>query len=186
MPINSVYQQEDTVKRIKQELKKQKQMPSVQLFEFFTPDVYHQLKRKLTQLTYKRSTELFHHRYATKKLPAKFFSEEIIEAIQRLVNTEKQIKFTAYCFSWKDYQVLHDKKVEKPGTDIIFDFSDKWQDDYGGHIVYVDGRGNYITTPVQGNTVSIVKRSSSIQKFVQYVNNHGKDKKRLFVIATFS
>ena len=82
--------------------------------------------------------------------------------------------------------MLHDKKVEKPGTDIIFDFSDKWQDDYGGHIVYVDGRGNYITTPVQGNTVSIVKRSSSIQKFVQYVNNHGKDKKRLFVIATFS
>jgi hypothetical protein len=156
------------------------------LNNFFANDFYKKLKKEVFSLNYKKSYIPNLHSYSKaslgKTLHSLFNSKEFLAFISKLM--KKKIKNTggeAFCFSNGDYTILSDKTKRKPGIDIIIDFTDKWNNNYGGKITYVDGKGNYYHLSVKGNSLFIVKREN-IQRFVQYVNNKGKNNRRYFII----
>lgn len=183
MPVNSLYLQEGTIRKIHDELERQ---GIVQLYEFLTPDIYHMTQKRLEQYSYKLVKEPLWRKYRQRSLPKQFFPKEVYATLQQLVGTKKVISFTALQLGWRDYQILYDKMKEKPGIDIIFDFTPHWPRSAGGEVTYKWETGETTALPIQSNTVSIVKRTKQAQKYIQYVNNHARERKRIFLLATIS
>mgnify|MGYP001566330714 FL=1 len=86
--------------------------------------------------------------------------------------------------SWKDYMILNDRYVENRGIDLVIDLSEDWDDEWGGVVTYTDGSGTVYPLSLKANSVAVVERKKGMHKYIQYVNHYGKDKKRVFLIAT--
>ena len=183
MAINKIYLEKKNQERIKQMFYDNKDFPSIQLHDFFIPECYKQMKRETSKLKYKRSYLATSHSYSESNFNV--VPKELMAFVSKIINKKvSKIKLKVLKFSWKDYVIINDKLKEKPGFDIILDITDDWNQDYGGSLVYVDGSGDHFHIPPKGNTLTIAERKKGVQKFVQYVNNLSKDKKRCLIVAT--
>ena len=108
-------------------------------------------------------------------------SKTEIEVLQRKI---KHILGEAYYFSWKDYKVVL-KEQDKNAIDIIFDCTEDWKEEYGGSLIYKDEKGRYIKFMGLPNTMIIIERKNT-EKYIQYVNNLSKGKKRYLLIGKIS
>ena len=182
MAISKIYTDKKNQERIKQMFYDNKDFPSIQLHDFFIPECYNQMKKDINKLKYKRSYLATSHSYL--ECDFNIIPKELMKFISRVINKKvSKLKLRVFEFSWKDYIIINDKLKENPGFDIILDITDDWDDNYGGSLVYVDGSGDHFHIPAKGNTLIIAQRKKGIQKFIQYVNNLAKNKKRTLVIA---
>ena len=138
------------------------------LRDFFTKEEYKELRNKIAELDFKKDVNIVHHSYSQAEFSFKddFFGN---------------LKCKTYLFTWKDYQILHDKFVEEPGIDVIIDLTDHWNAQWGGVVTYVDGSGDYTEILPLANSVAIVKRKKGMNRFVRYVNHYAKGKRILLV-----
>ena len=189
MAINPAYFKEENIRKIQQMFSNNSAVPSIVLHQFFDKAFYEQLKKEMRHTQFKRARHLILYSYQKAPLPKKMKtvldSKVFVSFIARILNKKiGRIEATAQCFSWKDYTILNDEAIEKPGIDLIIGFSDDWNEQAGGTAVYVDGTGEYTKTPVKGNMLVIVKRKQGVQKFVQYLNHYAHEKQLLLVIGT--
>ncbi len=158
--------------------------PAVQLNNFFSKEFYAELKKKASSLKLKEDLIILHHSYESSSM--KIDSAELNEFLSFV--TKKRVDdltFSVFRLGWKDYQILHDRYLEKsPGIDIIIDITDNWNPEFGGIVTFTDGRGTVYPLAPAGNSLAIVERSKNLHKYFQYVNHYAKDKKRLFLIAS--
>lgn len=188
MAINENYVGTENKKKIKEIFLKEKK---VILFQFFKDDYYQQLKKEIKRLKFEQEkhylTHCHRHAALSPHFQEKFRFKELVWFIENLTNKKTSSwKPRILQFSWKDYTILHDQNKEKPGIDIILDFTADWNSNAEGAITYVDGTGNYTQIPIQGNMLAIVKRTKNEQRFVQYVNYYAGKKSRYFILETLS
>jgi hypothetical protein len=88
-----------------------------------------------------------------------------------------------WSFGHKDYTVVNDQALEKPGTDIIIDLTSTWSSEWGGSVVYVDGSGDFTKIVPEDNKLVLIMRDKKRHRFVQYVNHKAEKNKRVFLIA---
>lgn len=180
--VNLAYLKEE----IKQKIRKSflnSDFPAVALNDFFDKGFYEQLQKKISSLDFKKDVILLHHSYAVSnlKIPSKEFCDFLSFVTKKKID---EIAFTAYLLTWKDYMILNDKYVEKSGIDIVVDLTDNWNAEWGGIVTFTNGRGIVYPLAPAGNSLAMVERKKNLQKYIQYINHHGKDKKRLLLIAT--
>ena len=150
----------------------------VLLTEFFLPESYALFRSQLLKFPFQTSQNLISHSYQEAIVPAGFM-REILSFVSLVVQRKITCSFTAYRFSWKSYEILHDLKKGTSGLEIIFDFSDPWDPVWGGALVYKDPEGNQLIPPL-GNSLLLVQRTGE-QRYVQYCNHHSQGKRRLFL-----
>lgn len=180
--LNPAYLKEETKQKVRKSFL-HSEFPAVLLNDFFSKEFYAELKKKASSLDFKREQVVVHHSYAvsTFKITSKELSEFLSFVIKKKVT---ELNITAFNLTWKDYQILNDKYLKKPGIDIIIDLTDAWNADLGGVVTYTDGRGTVYPITPAGNSLAMVERKKNLQKYIQYVNHYAKDKKRLFLIGT--
>lgn len=179
--LNPIYLKEETKQKIRRSFL-HGEFPAVILKDFLSKKFYAQLQKKVFALDFKKEHVVVHHSYAVSKFP--IFSKELSEFLSFITKKKiDQINFTTYLLTWKDYLILNDKYLEKPGTDVIVDLTDDWDSGWGGVVTYTNGRGTVYPIPSAANSLAIVERKKDLQKFMQYLNHYAKDKKRLLLIA---
>jgi len=180
--INPIYLKEETQQKVRKSFL-HSDFPAVLLHDFFSKDFYAELKKKVSLLDLKKENTVLHHSYA---VAASRISSEALAEFLSFVTKKKgeEINFTAYLLTWKDHQILNDKYLEKPGIDIVIDLTEEWDADWGGVVTFTDGRGTVYPLPPAANSVAIVERKKNLQKYIQYVNHYGSEKKRVLLIAS--
>lgn len=180
--INPAYLKEETKKKVRKSFL-HSDFPAVILKDFFSKDYYQQLQKNISSLNFKKDLVVLHHSYAVSNF--KIVSKELLDFLSFV--TKKKIDeliFTVYLLTWKDYMILNDKYLEKLGIDVVIDMTDGWNPDWSGVITYTDGRGTVYPLPPVGNSLVVVERKKGLQKYVQYVNHYGKEKKRLLLVVS--
>ncbi|MBI2669141.1 hypothetical protein HYX14_04835 [Candidatus Woesearchaeota archaeon] len=186
--INLLYLNQKTRAEIQKTFHLNKELPSVQLQQFFTKEVYEQLCQAVVSGSFRHEKIPHLHSYSVAEIPAKvdafFSSSEFLDFFSLLLPKKIKISFRLYSFSWRDYILLNDQSLEKPGIDLIFDLTSLWDSSWGGNIVYVDGTGEYTMIAGAPNTLTIVQRKKNVRKFVQYVNHYAEQRKRYLLMGT--
>ena len=162
---------------------------AISLQDFFDPDTYKELCKSMHNLNYKdvRQPDVRQYKVAEtpKDIKELFNNKKILAVLGDILDKKiKEIDIKPHLLTWKHYQLLHDENVEEPGTDIIFDCTDRWNPRFGGSIIYVDGKGNYEEISSIPNTLSIVTRKKGYQKYIQYINNLSRETRRYVLIGT--
>jgi hypothetical protein len=180
--LNPIYLKEETKQKVRKSFL-HGEFPAVILQNFLSKEFYTQLAKKVSVLEFKKEHVVIHHSYAVSK--TQLSSKELVDFVSFL--TKKKIdglNFKAYLLTWKDYLILNDKYLEKPGIDIVIDLTEEWNPEWGGILTYTTGRGTVYPIPPAANSIAIVERKKDLQKFIQYVNHYAQGKKRLLLIAT--
>lgn len=181
--LNPVYLKEEMKQKVRKSFL-HSEFPAVLLNDFFSKDFYENLKRKVLFLNFKKKVVVLHHSYASSNFITSSVSKEFCDFLSFV--TKKKIDeliFTSYLLTWKDYMILNDKYLEKPGIDVVVDLSEDWNAEWGGVVTYTDGLGTVYPLASAGNSVAIVEHKKGLQKYFQYINHNAKNKKRLFLIA---
>jgi hypothetical protein len=186
--VNPLYAQQKTIVQIMNMFNAQKDLPSIQLPNFFTDAEYGDLKKKVLKLKSKKIYDPVKYRMHLASVPSSFVSEDVLKFIAMVTGKKvAKLQLQALSFSNGDYTLICEEDGSVPGIDIMFDFSDDLDKNIGGSAIYVDGTGEYFKIPPKGNSLTLVKRpKKNIRKFVQYLNHYAKNKKRILVIATIS
>ena len=150
---------------------------SVQLLQLFTAKEYAALQKKIMSLPFVRSYQPVTHSFARAEADISFLLPLVSGIVGKKV---KKIETRVYCLEWRDYTLLHDKAVEGPGTDIVLDFTDRWNSRWGGIVTYVDGEGNYTRVPAVANMMFVMQRKKE-QKFISYLNHKAKGKRYVVI-----
>ena len=180
--LNPIYLKDETKQKVRKSFL-HSDFPAVMLNEFFTPQFYLDLQKKVSALNFKKDTVILHHSYLISNI--KLSSSELCNFLSFITKKKiDELTFRAYLLSWKDYMILNDKYLEKPGVDVIIDLTEAWNSEYGGILTYTDGRGTVYPISSAGNNLAVVERKKTLHKYIQYLNHYAKDRKRLFLIAT--
>ncbi len=185
--VNPQYLSSGTLAQARQAFLANTELPSITLQKFFSEKEYVQLSRAVSKASFKKNADKMHCSYSRAHMPPELKAALSDAAMKKCISTilKKEIKKIdgSVCqFQWKDYTLLNDETMEKPGIDIIIDFTAHWEGAAGGKIAYVDGTGDSTTIHASPNTLSITLRKEGVQKFVQYCNHYaGKQKRLLFL-----
>jgi len=186
--IHNSYLTKENITKIQKIFSSHKELPSVTLYDFFDWSFYEKANKKIQKKRFKIQRKPMYHSFEISPPPTQltnFLNSDPCKDYFSSI-TKKKIKKIGgkmFSFSWKHYTLLHDTRIEKPGYDIIIDFTDSWDKNAGGEVVYVDGDGNYQFTTVSPNTVTITRRKKNIHKFLHYVNYLSNQKKRILFMG---
>ena len=185
--INSSYLNEGNIEKIRGLFYSDTEFPSIKLQNFLDKDSYRKIAKDVPNFRYKKKILPMQCSYSAAKAPKileDFLNSKLLKNfISKIIGAKaKKISGNLCSFGWKDYTLLHDKKVENPGFDLIIDFTEYWDEKADGRLIYTDGRGNYNYIHSSPNTLIVAHRRQNIQKFVQYINHYAnKDKRYLFM-----
>ncbi len=180
--VNSAYLKEKNKQKIRKSFL-HGEFPAVILKDFFSKEFYVEWQKKASSLNFKRDAVILHHSYALSNI--KLASPELLNFLSFVTKKKiDELNFTACLLAWKDYQILNDKYLEKTGVDVIIDLTDEWNAEWGGAVTFTDGKGTVYPISAEGNALVIVERKKGLQKYIQYLNHYGKDRKRIFLIGS--
>jgi hypothetical protein len=188
MAINENYSSKENIKQIKEEFNKG-EFKAISLQDFFDKETFKKMFINIKGLQFKekRQPNIYNYKIkiAPKHIQAILNSKEITKLIEEITNNQvKELQFEAFLFTWKNYTLLHDKAIEKPGIDIIFELTQEWEEHFGGATIYTDTKGNVQKIMPQANTLSIIQRNTNQHKYIQYVNNLSRETRKYFLLAT--
>ena len=181
MKINDFYLEHETIGQISNVLRSQRY---VTLEKFFSKNFLGELMGEIRNLEFeKKSNKILHSFKSSHSVKInKMLAPELANCISKITKRGiKPIKAETRIFEWKDYMIINDKKPEKSGIDILIDLTSDWDESFGGHAVYVDGTGDYTKVCHKFNSITIILKDENTKKFVQYVNNFAKKKKRIML-----
>ncbi len=185
--INELYADASVRQRMRDAFHAEKDFPSITLFTFLNPKVYEKMQQDVIRSFFRHEVMFTSHSYATTPLPsslAKFLqSEELAEFLESILGSKVQIKGGKLLqFAWKDYTLVQDSP-EIPAIELWIDFTDYWEENAGGEVIYKDDQGNFIELPRGGNIASVVQRREDVQQYVHYVNHHAGKMRRYLLYA---
>lgn len=112
---------------------------------------------------------------------ARIPEQRMLSAFVARITGKRPLMDCAKRFSHKDYTVLHDKDIQKPGIVALL-FLEEWEEDWGGKIVFMRGGKTLEEFVPRKNTLLIVERKKGTRHFVKYINNHA-GKRKLTIIS---
>lgn len=185
--INKIYLKIENTAKLRDIFLANERLPSIIMPDFLGKKDYAMLENAAKKCRYKTEKKPMHFNYSVSHMPKPLANLLKSDAMKQLVSkiTDEKIKNIGgklYSFGWKDYTLLNDEKIEKPGYDLILDFGN-WDESFGGIVTYSDGMGNSDALKQAENMLIIIKRKKMMQKFVKYVNNKAGSRKRLFFMG---
>ncbi|MDP3728992.1 MAG: hypothetical protein Q8R18_06100 [bacterium] len=182
--INPLYTKQESIEQLQKAWNGKEIFSHILLTKIFPQVIYKQKEKELKKLFFKREIRPDKYSFAQAKASSLhiFDNKELHAFLSTILQRKiKNIHGEAFYFSWKDYTLLY-KKQEKYAIDIIFDFTEDWKEEWGGSMIYKDNKGKYLKFMGLSNTLIIIERKNT-QKYVQYVNNLAKGKKRYLLIG---
>lgn len=183
--LNPLYLKKDSIEQLQKSWKNEPKFPHIMLTKVLSTSFYKEKEKEVKKLVYKREVRPDSFSYAKAKANSLHIldQKELHEFLSTILNKKVSgIIGEAYYFSWKDYTLLSRKTEEKQGIDVILDFTPNWKEEYGGSIIYKENTGRYLKFIATPNTLILIERKNT-QKYIQYVNNLSKGKKRYFLIG---
>ena len=116
-----------------------------------------------------------------------FLSREFLELFDFIIDWKfEKCEIEIRKFKHGDYTLLHDSD-ERKGIEFIFIFTDKWDDSFGGQIIYTDNlnKGRTFIFSIKGNSLILIDRER-LGRFVKYVNNLAGDRGFFLIFGRFS
>ncbi len=116
-----------------------------------------------------------------------FLSREFLELFNFIIEEKfEKCEIKIRKFKHEDYTLLHDFD-ERKGVEFIFIFTDKWDDSFGGQIIYTDNldKGRAFIFSIKRNSLILIDREG-LGGFVKYVNNLAEDKGFFLIFGRFS
>ncbi|MBI5797298.1 hypothetical protein HZA98_00150 [Candidatus Woesearchaeota archaeon] len=185
--INPDYEKETSIKKIQEAIDQKESFPSIILTNFFKKEFYKEKEKEIKKLHYKRESipDQFSFAHAKANPMHILDNKQLLSLLSTILKRKvSSLNGEAYYFSWKDYTLLHDKNKENAGIDILIDFTEAWEESFGGQYIFKDIQGRYLKILSVPNAVFIIERKQGVQKYLQYINNLAKGKKRYFLLAT--
>ena len=150
---------------------------------FFNEDFYKEIFEKLRRNYGERVKLADRHSYEkldAVELKGIFKDKEFLNFIN-LISCENfnNCEINVRRFGWGDYTLLHDSFVRK-GMEFLLIFADKWDDKFGGYIVYTDNEEKSFIFSIKGNSFILINKKG-MRRFVKYVN-HLAGKKNFFLV----
>jgi len=188
--INKIYLNPGHASKIKKIFHANKLLPNIKLAKFLDVAFYAALRKEAINAKYSQLNEPMKYRYSEAKTPKildKFLdSKKFKDFVFKITGKKiRKVNGNLWSFGWKDYTMLRDKKIEKPGFDLIIDFTDLWNEDAKGFVVYVDETGQHNKLFSIGTILTIVQRNKNVKRYAQYVNNLAGKNRRYFYFGTF-
>jgi hypothetical protein len=158
----------------------------VELKQFLEDDEISDLKKQVLNLKLMRDVVITSHAYSKTDIVLRGSTNKMMSAMNSYVHkiagaTPKS--WEVWSFGSKDYTVINDEKLEKPGIDLILDITPDWKAEWGGSAFYVDGSGEFTMIKPEENKLLIFRRSAGTHRFIQYVNHLAQKKRKVFLIA---
>ena len=177
------------IEKLKKSFEKDKEFPCLILFEFLDEIFYGKLKEEVKNLDFKKDKKQFTYSYG-KANPGELLKEfidsnEFKTFVKKITSRDKVKDISIYKLSWQDYMILNDQNKEESEFDLFIDFTEEWNEFFGGSLIYVDGTGDYLKIPIRENMAGIIKKNDGVNKFIKYVNNHSGNQTRLIGLITF-
>lgn len=185
MEINPLYLKKETLEKIKDIFNSSEWLPSAKIKYFLNKEDYKKIKNEIIKLKFNKNKKLMHYSYSKTEIPEKlnkFVNSDKFKKIIFEIAGENKINFELRRFGWRDYILLNDLDNEKNGIDVILEFTENWNEEFGGETVYTNSIGFNSKIIPEGNTLNIIKREN-VQRFVKYVNNKAKNRFRYFLIG---
>lgn len=181
--INKIYLKEENMGKLRKIFNLNRELRSIKMEKFFDKQDFNKIKKSILQSRFIKKEKPMHYKYSiskNKNFNKALNSKSMKNLISKITGKKiRKINGNICCFGWKDYTLLHDDAIEKPGFDIIFDFNEYWNSDSGGIVAYSDNHGNSNAIEPGCNTLIIVKRKKGVKKFVKYLNNLAGKRKRM-------
>ena len=185
--INPIYKKKSSIEKLQKAWNAKDIFPHLLLTKIFPQVIYKQKEKGVKKLFFKRDSRPDRYSFAQAKASSLhiFDNKELHAFLSEILQRKiKNILGEAYYFSWKDYKVIS-KEQDKNTIDIIFDCTEDWKEEYGGSLVYKDEKGRYLKFMGLPNTMIVIERKNA-NKYIQYVNNLSKEKKRYLLIGKIS
>lgn len=188
--INPYYAKKETISQLKKAFQQHKNIPEIQLQQFFTDIVYAQLQHEIHLLLWQSLEKPLYSHYASAEvsqvIKTIISNQNLLNLLIKIIDKKISIQdIKAYQLSWKNYSLLHDKLQENTGFDLIIDFTEAWSEQAGGNIIYTNGINQSVTITPAKNAITLIERKKSVQKFFQYCNHYSKGRERKFIVITF-
>src|SRR3989338_2977753 len=164
MPITKQYL--ESIQQLKRQFHIQKEFPSLILHSFWTPEEYKKIQTKIKNIHYTHQSIPTRSSYSTAQptleLQSIIFSSELRSFLGTILNSKNlKIQLQAYAFGWKDYTLLHDDELQHSSTEFIIDFTENWNQSWGGNSILVNGSGDYYPLAFRGNTMVLFHRKKN-------------------------
>jgi len=75
---------------------------------------------------------------------------------------------------------LQESEENKKGIEFLFIFSKKWDEKWGGQVIYTNNKNKSVIFPIIGNSFILLDKQN-MGKFVKYINRLSSDN-RFFLI----
>ncbi len=191
MGINPAYLKPEMHLKLQKALLENPKLPLLVLDQFLEEEQFAGWQRILLKSSFVPEWKPLTHSFAKAKIPS---------ALQDFLHSPELERFlfgilgkpVRMCSAdllqctWKDYTLLHDSAMLKPGFDLILDMAESWDERWGGSLYYVDGTSDYTKIPARQNRLIVAERKKSIQRFIEYVNHHGTGKNRRLLVCCFT
>ena len=158
----------------------------VQLQKFFTPKVFVKLQNLICKSSWKQQylPDVVKCSFAQcpKEVWKLFFSPEFKVFVEVITGFKSKKPSLSLCrFSHADYSLLNDKVASKKGILFEVEFSDSWNESYGGFTSVFRKSAEIVRICPPQNTLTIIRSDKKMQSFVKYVNHRAGTKKRVFI-----
>ncbi len=180
--ISPFYDKPDVLKQIKNVLKTE---GIVQLQQILLPSEFLKYKQVLAGLD-------FYHDYCphlhSQQTPLVQHSEfrklAKLEIIESLIGKKTLKSVRLIGFRHKDYLLISDQSHKKQ-SHVILDFTEEWDQSFGGYHVYKEQDGNAIMPAIGANILTVVNVPADMHFFVQYANHYAEHHQRDLVWMIF-
>lgn len=108
--------------------------------------------------------------------------QQALSAFVKRIIGKAPLRDCAKRFSHRDYTILHDKDIQKPGVVALL-FLEDWKEERGGKVVFMRNGKTLEEFVPRKNTLLIVERKKGTRYFIKYVNNSA-GKNKLTIIST--
>lgn len=176
--INKFYLDDDNIANMKKHLAKNSLLV---LDEFISKDIAKELLKEINALDLDRLSKADEYSYhigtLTKKSSELVNSLEFKEFIQKLLSKKIRNKCIKI-YKWQDYKIANDLQSENK-IKILLDLTINWDKEFGGNYYIIDKSTKEIESKFL--RLTIINFNKNTKEILKYINNHAKDKKRIFI-----
>src|SRR3989344_2833362 len=170
--VNDIYLNENTINQLKDSYVNSENI--LKLEKFLKPQVYEELIKLIGDL---RGIKLeITNKYSYEDLGdlsgvAKLFDSKDFLNFVNAISKEKfdNINLKISGFGHKDYTLLQESEENKKGIEFLFIFSKKWDEKWGGQVIYTNNKNKSLVFPIIGNSFILLDKQD-MGKFVKYIN----------------
>lgn len=95
----------------------------------------------------------------------------------REITDEEPNELSLNQYEHKDFIILSDKTEKEDTIDIVIDFTQDWEKEFGGTLTYTTKREEIFYLEPGFNTLTIVKKPKEVMKYLKYINNKSQNRK---------